>query len=503
MSKNDTGNESAPPLERGVRIAAGVVALGAIMTILDTTIISVAIRTLSTAFGTTLPTIQWVSTGYMLGLVAVIPLTGWAAERFGGKRLWMCSLVLFMVGSLLCGLAWSVGSLIAFRVIQGVGGGMVLPAGQALLAGMAGRERMGRVMSLVGVPLMLGPIFGPVLGGALIDLGSWRWIFFVNVPIALVALPLSWRLLRPASPRPSERVDLLGLCLLAPGLALLVYGLSSVVSSGGASASVLVGLLGAAVLLVAFVVVALRVERPLLDLRLFSDRTFTAANLVTVLTGAAMIGAMFLLPLYYQTVRGDSVLVGGLMTAPQGLGAAIAMPIGGRLVDRGRAGRSVLCGAALMALGYVPFVLQSPGSSILGLGAALFVVGVGAGLTITPAMSTAYRTLQRDAIPRATALLSVLQRTGGLLGTALLAVVLDAEITAHVPARQGGAGVLRAIPAGLRTVVPPELSAAFGAAFWLPLALAVVALLPALLLPRGQQADRAGREPVQLQDSPA
>jgi EmrB/QacA subfamily drug resistance transporter len=461
-------NASPPPLERHVLVVAGVVALGAIMTVLDTTIVSVAIRTFADEFDAPLAAIQWVSTAYLLALAVVIPLTGWAADRFGGKRLWLVSLTLFLLGSLLCGFSWSIESLIVFRVIQGLGGGMVLPAGQTLLAQIAGRERVGRVMSLVGVPLLLGPILGPVVGGALIDAFSWNWVFFINIPIGLIALPLSVKLIDPSPTRPSEKVDLLGLVLLSPSLALLVYGLSNLVA-GSPSATTVGCLVAGTCLLAFFVVHALRRDNALLDLKLFADGQFRAANLVNVLAGASMIGAMFILPLYYQTLRGESALMAGLLTAPQGIGAALSMRWGGGLVDKGRAGVSVLIGSLLMALGYLVFVNPDPNASYVLLSGSLFVVGVGAGLTITPAMSAAYRTLDRRAMPKATALLNIVQRIGGLLGTALFAVVLQANLGSE----------------GLRGTVTP---AAFATTFWLPLACAALALLPALALPRSTKA---------------
>src|SRR5213080_945754 len=182
-------------LDRGVWLVAGVVVLGAIMSILDVTVVNVAINTLAREFHTTLPTIQWVATGYTLALATVIPLTGWAADRFGTKRLYIISLVLFACGSALSGLAWSAGSLIALRVLQGFGGGMIMPAGMTILTRAAGTDRVGRVMAVIGVPMLLGPICGPILGGWLITQFSWRWIFFINLPIAVVALTMSQRIL--------------------------------------------------------------------------------------------------------------------------------------------------------------------------------------------------------------------------------------------------------------------------------------------------------------------
>src|SRR4051794_7812557 len=221
-------------LDRALLRLASVVVLGTIMSILDTTIVNVAIETLARELDSSLSSIQWVATGYLLALATVIPLTGWAMERFGGKRMWMVSVVLFLVGSTLCGLAWSTESLIVFRVLQGFGGGMILPIGQAILAQAAGPQRMGRVMSVIGVPTLLGPVLGPVIGGLIVDNFSWRWIFFVNIPVGIVALALAWRILpRGAAAGRGAVLDVRGLLLLSPGLAALVYGLSEFGIQGG------------------------------------------------------------------------------------------------------------------------------------------------------------------------------------------------------------------------------------------------------------------------------
>ena len=233
MSAADTTNHS-DKLDREVLRVASVVVLGAIMSILDVTVVNVAINTLAQEFKTTLPTIQWVATGYTLALATVIPLTGWAADRFGTKRLYMISLALFACGSALSGLAWSAESLIFFRVLQGFGGGMIMPAGMTILTRAAGTDRVGRVMAVIGIPMLLGPIFGPILGGWLVDDFSWRWIFFINLPIAVAALVFAaGGSCRATCPSTTRQLDVLGLCLLSPGLAAIIYGLAQSGSSGG------------------------------------------------------------------------------------------------------------------------------------------------------------------------------------------------------------------------------------------------------------------------------
>src|SRR3954465_15776489 len=223
-------------LDRRLAAISSVVILGAIMSILDTTIVNVAIDALGRAFHAPLSTVQWVSTGYMLALATVIPLTGWGSERFGTKRLFLLSVFLFLVGSALCGAAWSAESLIFFRVIQGLGGGMIMPVGMTIMTQAAGPQRVAGVMSVIGVPMLLAPVIGPVLGGWLVDDVSWRWIFYVNIPVGILALVLAFRILETDRPQRHPKLDVLGLALLSPGLAALVYGLAETASNGGLAA---------------------------------------------------------------------------------------------------------------------------------------------------------------------------------------------------------------------------------------------------------------------------
>src|SRR5215470_15186608 len=225
-------NTNTDPIESHVWRIALVVIIGTVMSILDTTIVNVALETLGRDFHSTIADIQWVITGYMLSLAAVIPVTGWAARRFGAKRVYLLSLVLFTAGSVLCGVANSVTTLIVFRVIQGVGGGMLLPIGQLVMARAAGPARMGRVMSIVAVPAMLAPILGPTLGGLIVDNTTWRWIFFVNVPVGIVAYVAALRTLPHGEREPTDPLDVRGLVLLATGLPLLTYGLAEVGATG-------------------------------------------------------------------------------------------------------------------------------------------------------------------------------------------------------------------------------------------------------------------------------
>src|SRR5947209_2996701 len=359
------------------RISA-VVIVGSIMSILDTTIVNVALATLSRELHSTIAEIQWVVTAYMLSLAAVIPITGWAARRFGAKRVYIVSLVLFTAGSALCGLATSSAELIVFRVLQGVGGGMLLPIGQLMMAEAAGPERMGRVMSVVAVPAMLAQILGPMLGGLILDNASWRWIFFVNVPIGVLALVSALRVLPTVKAAPTSALDVRGLALMATGLPLFTYGVAEIGMTGSfTAAKVVIPCLAGIALIAAFVLHALRVPNPLLNVRLYRRPTFSSASFAMFCLAAALFGGMILLPLYWQGIRHESVLVTGLLTAPQGLGAAMVMPLAGRLTDRFGGGPLALFGVVVTTIATIPFALIGAHTPVAGLCVAMLVRGMG------------------------------------------------------------------------------------------------------------------------------
>ena len=379
-------------LDRPTLVVAGVVTVGLVMAALDTTIVNVALATLSRDLGAPLSTIQWVSTGYLLALAAVIPLSGWITERFGSKRTWIASIALFAAGSALCALATSAGELIAFRVLQGFGGGMLIPVGFTLVAQSAGPRRVGRALALVGVPVLLGPIFGPIIGGLIVDSAAWQWIFVVNVPIAVVAIFTASRLLQPDAGRADAgALDWLGAVLLCPALAGIVFGLSEIESNGGiGQPSAFAPILAGFALVAVFARHSLRVARPLIELRLFRARGFRAAAATTFLLGAALFGTLLVFPLYYQVDRGQSALDAGLLLAPQGIGAALMLPLSGRLTDRIGGGPVVVAGVTVLALATVPFAFVSDHAPYALLGGMLFVRGLGLGASIQPTTAAAY-----------------------------------------------------------------------------------------------------------------
>jgi EmrB/QacA subfamily drug resistance transporter len=481
----------ADSLDREILVLGAVVVLGAIMTVLDLTIVNVAVPTIGRELSTSISTIQWVMTGYMLAFASVIPLTGWASERFGAKRIWLLSLLLFMLGSVLAGAAWSIGSLIGFRVLQGLGAGMILPVGQTILAQAAGPQRMGRVMSVIGVPMLLGPILGNVIGGAIVDQVSWRWIFFINLPVGIAAVLAAQRLLPEAKPQLGERLDLRGLAFLSPGIALFLYGMSEAGNQGGFGNTRTIAAASIGLALVALFVwhANLRGKTALIDLSLFRRRGFATAAAMNLLVIIALFGSLLLLPLYYQLVRHESPLQTGLLLIPQGLGAALAMPLAGWLTDQIGARIVVAVGIVLATLGTLAYTQVGADTSYLYLAAALLVVGLGIGSTIVPTMAAAFQTLSHEEIPRATSALNAIQRIAGAIGTALLAIILQRAITANIPDFQGGIQGMAALSRQPRAT--PLLADAFGTTFWLAVALIAASLLPALLLPQAGPAQRA------------
>jgi EmrB/QacA subfamily drug resistance transporter len=459
-----------------VRRIAIVVIMGLIMSVLDTTIVNVALDDLSHDLHASLDSIQWVITGYLLSLAAVIPITGWAVRRYSARRLYLVALVVFTAGSALCALASTSNELIAFRVLQGVGGGMLTPIGQIILVKAAGPRNLPKVMSFIGVPIVVAPIVGPTLGGLLLQSVGWQWIFLINVPVGVAAFALALRLLPRDTAGSAEagRLDVLGLVLAAAGTVGITYGLSKSASAGSLTApTVVIPVIAGLVLVGLFVMHARRVAHPLLDLRLFSNSAFSAASLVTFCLGAALFGAMILMPLYFQVVRGEDALQTGLLLIPQGLGSGVGMSLSGRLTERIGAGRTAMIGCVILVIATIPFTLIGAATPFTLIGLAMIVRGIGIGLSIMPSMTAAYSVLRPEQINDASPTLTVLMRVGGSLGTAIIAVVLQSHLAhAHTQVAQ---------------------AASFADTYWWVMAVSLIALVPTLLLVRVERRARQAR----------
>jgi EmrB/QacA subfamily drug resistance transporter len=455
-------------IDRRVWIISGVAMMGAVMSILDTTIVNVALDSLGRDLHAALSQIQWVITGYMLSLAAVIPVSGWAARRMGAKQVYLASLILFTIGSVLCGLSTSSTEIILFRVLQGLGGGMIMPLAQMIMAQEAGPQRMGRVMSLVAVPMMLAPILGPTLGGVLIQTLGWRWIFFVNLPVCIVAVAMAVRILPNTIGSKTDRLDVLGLVLMSGGLVGITYGLAEIGTLGTFdSARVWGPIIVGALMVIGFVFHALRVTNPLLDLNLYRRWNFSAASITMFALGTAVFGALILMPLYWQQLRGESVIATGVLIAPQGLGMAIALPFGGKFTERWGGGPVALVGVITTTLTTIPFCLIGAHTSVASISVWTLLRGLGLGFSFMPAMTAAFATLKRHELSDATPQLNVLNRVGGSIGTAVLAVVLQrALVGAHTP---------------------EAAASAYGTAFCWSAGLSALAIIPCVVLARAER----------------
>ncbi|QUD81382.1 multidrug efflux MFS transporter [Gordonia polyisoprenivorans] len=454
-----TNGEQAPTqgVPREVRRVAIAVIVGLVAPILDTTIVTIALDALSRDLHATVSTVQWVSTGYLLALAVAVPLAGWAATRFGSRAAWTAGLVLFFAGSVMCAASWNIDSLIAFRVIQGFGAGLIMPLMTSILVAASGGVALGRLVAMVSLPTALGPILGPVVGGIILNWLDWRWLFLVNVPLCIAALILARRI--PADRSSAAPLDILGLLLLAPGLAALLLGLSNA-HNGIGQMDVIVPVAAGVVLTAAFTWHALRRSGvALVNVGELRRRSVSVSSLGLCFFGISSFGAMFLMPLYFQQIRGDSVLQAALVLIPQGVGALATRSLAGRFTDTIGARWVAVTGFAVVAAATVPFALAGDHTNTIWLMVVLLVRGFGLGTLLSPLMSAGFIGLPGSARHDVSMLNRTFQQVGGSFGTALLAVVLTAGM---------GSGT------------------GFHDAFWWAAGLAAVGAAVSLLLPDGR-----------------
>ncbi|MFE4518081.1 MDR family MFS transporter [Kitasatospora sp. NPDC056783] len=461
----ETSGPADDKLDPAFMRMAAVLLLALLMALLDETIVNVGLTTLSGTFDSPLENVQWVTGGYLLAVAAATPFAGWAVDRFGGRNMWLTAVLLFVLGSTLSGAAWSLPTLIVFRVLQGIGGGMIVPVVQSVLATTAGPSRVAKAMALISLPLTLGPILGPVLGGVLVDTVSWRWMFLINIPIGVVALLLALRTL-PASThggQSDDRLDVLGLVLLSPGFAALVYGLTTAArDSDVASPQVIVSFVLGALLLVGYVVHALHTAVvPLIDLRMFKLRGFTMAVVTMFFVGAVANGLLFLTPLYYQQSRDFGALHAGLLLIPSGVLGAAGAITSGKTANKVTARLTSAVGMLLTALGALAFSGVGADTNTAWLSVAIGLTGYGIGLTAPGTMAFMYQAVGPERATRATSALFIVNQIGGALGIAVIAITLQSRLSDA-----------EGHPAG-----------AYGGTYAAVIAFGVVAALAALALP--------------------
>ena len=405
-------------------LVAIVFVAGLFMELLDTTVVYVALPTLGREFDVGHTALEWVVTGYLLSLAVWIPASGWLGDRFGTKKVFLFALVLFTLGSALCGLAWSIDSLIGFRVLQGVGSGMLTPVGSAMLFRAFPPRERARAATVATVPAMIAPTLGPIVGGFLVDGVGWRWIFAINIPIGIAAFAFALVVLKEHVEERVGRFDLPGFLLAGAALPLLLYGLSRAPEAGWESAGVLGPGLGGLALLALLVGVELRAKAPMLDLRLLADRMFLGSNAVFFAGVASALGVLFLLPLYLQQLRGLPALESGLTTFPQALGLALFAPLAGRLYRRLGPRRMLAIGMGWQLLTTLPFFWLDLETSLWAIRSLMLLRGVASALVVVTVQVAAFSALKPQSLGRASALFHTNRQVSSSVGVAILATVV-------------------------------------------------------------------------------
>ncbi|RED64643.1 MDR family MFS transporter [Cohnella lupini] len=434
-SKEIPASAEAPFSMRSILGPLIAIVVGIFMVILDGTAVNVALPKLQEEFELlNLSLVQWTVIGYALAQAAVIPLAGWLSDRFGAKKVFLISVGLFTIGSGLCALANSVEMLITFRIIQGLGGGVVLPIAMAFIYRLSPPGKVGAVMGMLGIPILLGPALGPVVAGWFVEYHSWQWIFLINLPIGVIGIILGIRSLPNIQRQSVASLDLLGMILGPLAFAALVFG----VSSGGIDpitgestwmdADTLIGSGVGIVALVLFIIVELNRKNPLLELRVFRSGNFTKGIIVQWISQIAMFGTMFLVPLFLQQAHGYSPLETGLIMLPQAVASGLFMPIGGKLSDRFGARPLVIGGMALTVIATLLLSNISGDSGVSAVMLPLALLGAGMGLFMMPLNNHLIQSAPQNLVGRVTSLTNAAQQVMMSFAVAILMTISSTKM---------------------------------------------------------------------------
>lgn len=416
----------------GILAGLSAVILGAFMSILDATIVNVALPTFGRVFETSLQSLQWIITGYMLASAAVIPISGWLSDRYGSKTVYMTALVLFTLGSALCAMATTAPMLIVYRVLQGLGGGMLMPVGMAIIYRLSPPDKRGAVMGIFGIPMLLGPALGPVISGWLLEYASWPWIFLINLPVGIVAVIVGIRSLPNLAAEHTEaKLDTLGVVLGPLAFASLTYGISESTEYGWTGTNTVVGIAIGVVALAAFIVRELSIPHPLIELRVFKSNDFRLAVATQWLMTAGLFGTFFLIPVFLQQVRGYSPFETGLITLPNALVAALTMPLAGRLFDKLGARPPVTVGLLIVLAAFWMLSHLSATTTVMDLLIPLGIMGGGMGLAMMPLGTHVMNSAPRNLVSRVTSLIGACQNVVASLAIASFATLLQSRYAAN------------------------------------------------------------------------
>ncbi|WP_194233759.1 MDR family MFS transporter [Paenibacillus donghaensis] len=470
MQQTNTGSTQAAFSLKKILPVLLAVASGMFLVILDSTVMNVAVPKLVNAFGTNLSTIQWVITAYTLSLSAVIPLAGWFSDRFSPKRMFMTSIVLFVIASVLCALAQTPEQLIVFRILQGLGGGMVAPIGIATVFTVSPPDKRGSVMGVLGIPMLLAPILGPVLSGWLIEYVNWHWIFFINVPVGIIAFLMALRYLPVVKPKPNSKLDILGALLAPISFTALVFAVHQAGDKGWSDTWTLGSLACGALLLLVFIWHELRQKYPLLELRVFRSSSFTHGIIVAWLNQIALFGSILLFPLYLQQVKGLSPLEAGLYVIPQAILSTVGINLGGKLFDRFGVRPVALLGILSLAGSLLALTQITAHSSAFYVMCSFAFAGLGQGLTMMQINTHVLKSAPKELVSRVTPITTSAQQIMSSFGVTITLAYL--------------VGQMRDLPAQ-HTL--DQLGHAFGSTFWITFGVAIAALVLSLFFSKRPQ----------------
>ena len=462
--QNQVTAGAAPFQLRSIMMPLLTIIIGLFMVILDATAVNVALPTLVKDFHVTLTSLQWVLTGYLLAQAAVIPLAGWLSDRFGAKQVFLTAIALFTLGSAMCALAQSNEMLIAFRILQGLGGGCLMPIGMAYTYRLSPPDKRGVVMGTIGIPILFAPAVGPTLAGWLVEYANWRWIFSINLPIGLVAMWLGLRKLPLVEAHDAGKLDLPGMILGPLSFSLLSYGVSEGATSW-TSLNTLGGLFVGALALLGFVLVELRASRPLIEMRVFRSIDFSIAVVAQWVGQIALFGGIFLVPLFLQQVRNYGPFDTGLVMMAQALTAAAFMPVGGRLFDRVGARPLVVSGLGLVALGTYLLTRISGNTLETAFIVPLMLRGAGMALMMMPLNTHILNSAPRNLVSRVTSLTAAMQSVVNSLAIAGLSTVLASQTSFHQATALLGTSQTQAGAASPTPSLPVPVANLFAGAF--------------------------------------
>lgn len=467
QSQNIKSNTQVTPTDQSSVVKVAIILIiGAIAPMLDTTMTNVAINTIMKELHSSVNMVQWVTTSYILSLGIMVPIAGWAVDHFSGKKIYMTALTVFLIGSIVSGIATGINSLIIGRIIQGAGAGIIMSIITTLVVRATGPNGLGSIMAIVGLPAVLAPVLGPTFGGFIIKALNWHWIFYVNIPVALGSLALLYFMMPEFKPTVAKKpFDWISLILLGGTFTTLILGITKLSTSGKfTNTDVFIPILIGIGLLIGYIIYALVFpNKALVSLKLFKFSNFSAASVLLLMSGLTVNGAMFILPLYLQNIRGLSVAMSGVYLIAQGLGLLVSRSQIGKLTDRIGARWVVLASIAIAVIGTLPFAFFNANTATWIILLTLFVRGIAQGGMTMPIMADSYTGVPTELISEATTASRMLQNIGGAFGTALLATWIQTQLNGEV-------------------MTPAHLNSAYQGAFVLTVIVTVLAVIPAWFL---------------------